>query len=300
MTKFITRHIGFCAVCERDIKLNPAGKLVHHGYERPGDGVIHNDCPGVGRDPYERSHAILDALAQALVERAAGTRKALGRFERGEVNKFFHNVWDYSQGKNRLVEFIRGTTSDHAFRQATESLVFKLQRSVESDENEQKRLRKWISGWVLKPIRNIEEHERTIRGAADTKRAAVAVARTARGNEKQAEIDARVAKLRAEIVAVGEEGVRLAALAAREPSEPAAREKLGHDLKKLGLRLSKANRATDMRGMPRWSTLDTRAVDALIALQFLSWGEDIQFPQGKLTRVRALVAHFPGTRTPIG
>lgn len=46
--------LGHCPVCEGEFKVR-AGKLVHHGYERPGDGMIHGDCFAVGYEPYERS-----------------------------------------------------------------------------------------------------------------------------------------------------------------------------------------------------------------------------------------------------
>ena len=47
-----TRYIGWCPVCQRDIKVR-SGALVHHGYERPGKGYIIGDCPGVHHEPYE-------------------------------------------------------------------------------------------------------------------------------------------------------------------------------------------------------------------------------------------------------
>lgn len=48
-----TRYVGWCPICERDIKVRTG--LVHHGYERPGVGFIIGDCPGVGNPPYETS-----------------------------------------------------------------------------------------------------------------------------------------------------------------------------------------------------------------------------------------------------
>lgn len=49
-----TRHIGFCPVCEHKIKVR-SGKLVHHGYKRPGIGYILGDCFGVDMPPHEVS-----------------------------------------------------------------------------------------------------------------------------------------------------------------------------------------------------------------------------------------------------
>lgn len=45
-----TRYIGNCQICEGEQKLHD-GRMVHHGYKRPGDGQIDGDCPGVHADP---------------------------------------------------------------------------------------------------------------------------------------------------------------------------------------------------------------------------------------------------------
>lgn len=49
-----TRQVGMCGFCENTFKLRN-GKLVLHGFERPGYGYTLGQCPGVGMDPYEVS-----------------------------------------------------------------------------------------------------------------------------------------------------------------------------------------------------------------------------------------------------
>jgi hypothetical protein len=61
-----TRFVGWCPVCQRDIKVR-SGKLVHHGYERPGKGYIVGDCPGVGYEPYETGTGAADHYLSAYV-----------------------------------------------------------------------------------------------------------------------------------------------------------------------------------------------------------------------------------------
>ena len=48
---------GICPCCFGDYIADKStgAKMVHHGYERPGDGMIHGDCYGVGYAPYEVS-----------------------------------------------------------------------------------------------------------------------------------------------------------------------------------------------------------------------------------------------------
>ena len=64
--------LGTCPVCERAIRVR-AGKMVHHGYQRPGSGRIVGDCYGVGTPPYEvssegtrgyRDHVVAPRLAR--------------------------------------------------------------------------------------------------------------------------------------------------------------------------------------------------------------------------------------------
>jgi hypothetical protein len=48
-----------CQICEGQF-CTKGGRMVHHGYQRPGDGAIHGDCYGVGHIPFPA----VDALCQ--------------------------------------------------------------------------------------------------------------------------------------------------------------------------------------------------------------------------------------------
>lgn len=78
---------GTCWDCWRNIKMDPSGRMVHHGFQRPGDGQIHGDCMGVGTVPYEVSR---EAGEVAL----AGWKKSLNHqlsmvaaFKSGEITE---------------------------------------------------------------------------------------------------------------------------------------------------------------------------------------------------------------------
>jgi len=62
-----TRFIGFCAACERRIKVRDK-RLVHHGYERPGHGYIVGDCYGVDRAPHELSDAVAVGFLTQVIQ----------------------------------------------------------------------------------------------------------------------------------------------------------------------------------------------------------------------------------------
>lgn len=54
MPETSTRFVGWCPICEHDVKVR-GGALVHHGYRRPGVGYIIGDCYGAQKLPYEVS-----------------------------------------------------------------------------------------------------------------------------------------------------------------------------------------------------------------------------------------------------
>jgi len=57
-------------------KLDEAGRMVHHGYKRPGDGAIYGDCWGVHWKPLEVSpDGSRDYLEKALRPYADGRAK---------------------------------------------------------------------------------------------------------------------------------------------------------------------------------------------------------------------------------
>jgi hypothetical protein len=87
--------LGTCPVCERSIRVR-TGKMVHHGYQRPGSGRIVGDCFAVGRPPYEVScegtekyrHVIREKLlfcSGYLAKLRAGAIHSLGYDERVPV-----------------------------------------------------------------------------------------------------------------------------------------------------------------------------------------------------------------------
>lgn len=59
-------NTGSCPACFGLYKLTDQGKMVHHGYQRPGIGYIIGDCFGVGYEPFELSNAGTVAYVEKL------------------------------------------------------------------------------------------------------------------------------------------------------------------------------------------------------------------------------------------
>lgn len=213
-----TRHIGFCALCERDIKLNDAAYageaprlvLVHHGYKRPGDGRIHGDCFAVGREPYELSAEPLVEYRARLVSMRAGTVESLEAL-RGSTYFERHSV-SYRDKRVVTLSYSLFVTRGYVFESMRDQKVRETEREIAEMDREIERLTKWIDGWALKPVRTEEE---LVRAAAEKRAEAAArvAAASAERAAKRAAIDAkhaeRAAREEAEKQAIIEETKRL-------------------------------------------------------------------------------------------
>jgi hypothetical protein len=197
--ELVTRHVGFCAMCEGDFKLTPEMKLVHHGYLRPGDGRIHGDCPFVHLDPYEVSCEPLKPYRARLREQARDARERLRELESGTVTyitrgEVVRKSWRRGDEEFVLREFSIGVTPWYDFEREIERAIRETERRIESLDREIARTTKWIDAWVAKPIRTIEEQaaeEQRQRAARAAEREAARAARKA----KRDAIDAKHAAL---------------------------------------------------------------------------------------------------------
>jgi hypothetical protein len=117
-----------CPACFRDICVDLNGTMVHHGYERPGDGQIHGDCFGVGYASYEESPKGTQDFLRRVVEPELEMHKAtLARYEaqpddlvtRNGVVKKGEGQYDYElrSAIDRAKWLIKNIERDIAFLQ---------------------------------------------------------------------------------------------------------------------------------------------------------------------------------------
>lgn len=166
-----TRYIGTCAACGREIKARD-GKLVHHGYERPGYGYIEGDCFGVHYEPHETSPKcaeeycshLASLLGSQLRELEAAPKKTELYVERSFPEKI-------------MVKIAKG---DHGFEAELRYYIRRLEQHIERIRVEYKRVDDLLKDWTAKPLKTIEEEvaqkqadkaarEQTRREKAETK-----------------------------------------------------------------------------------------------------------------------------------
>jgi hypothetical protein len=142
-------YVGHCPVCEGAFKVRD-GKMVHHGFKRPGDGSIHGDCFGVGLPPYECSPEGCHKY-RAIIEGILG--RQLERAEKLSKNQipYFTNV---NVGRHRIttIQYAVGVTERYAFIRRAEEEKRKTEREIRDCNGEISRMDNLITSWVNKDL----------------------------------------------------------------------------------------------------------------------------------------------------
>lgn len=169
MSTTTTRYIGTCTACQRQIKVRD-GRLVHHGYQRPGHGHIEGDCFGVGYEPHEVSPKLAkDYLAMvklSIKEREAHIVRLEAMLE--ELPK-----WP--------------KTPDYDRERHLKNVRYQAQSILEWARDEVPRLEALIQAWEPRDLVSVEEEKAQ-------KQAAKADRDAAREAKRQAKVAEQVAK----------------------------------------------------------------------------------------------------------
>lgn len=88
-----------CQICENRQCMTRDGRMVHHGYQRPGDGYIHGDCMGVGYLPFPAYDA-LEAYLPTLQRRIAFLVKSIKGIPK--VTTYTRKVYNYKSMRDEL------------------------------------------------------------------------------------------------------------------------------------------------------------------------------------------------------
>lgn len=91
-----------CSCCFRGIAVTPAGKMAHHGYQRPFEGYQTRSCDGTRFPPLEVSTEGLEWLIWHMEEHRDQVQDRLDRKE--ELTKIFYSVRERGQVVNKSIE----------------------------------------------------------------------------------------------------------------------------------------------------------------------------------------------------
>lgn len=144
-------NTGTCGVCWGNYKLS-GGRLVLHGYERPGWGHVKGSCDGVGYQPLETS--------------AEGAKMWLGKLE---VQLKKHRSIKDKIDSNQVTEILTGKgdrwvkVGEPNFPMLYDRLVKDTESSIKSYEKEIEIYKKIIAGWKVRPMPKEGERQRDMR-----------------------------------------------------------------------------------------------------------------------------------------
>jgi hypothetical protein len=196
-----TRFVGKCPVCEGDFKLKD-NALVHHGFERPGDGMIHGDCFAVGAAPYELSCEASKRYKAAVIRHREGPVARLVELQSGKVESLLVEKYLDGYGKPpRMVE-VRKAEQPYDFEAALSSAKHRCEAKIRHLDQEIERMDKLINAWTRGAVRTVEEEEAKTSAEKDARKAARAEALEAKRAKKvafyQGRIDSALAKKKAD------------------------------------------------------------------------------------------------------
>lgn len=182
----VTRYVGVCQICEAEHRLTTDAfpslgvygtehKVVHHGYQRPGDGQIHGDCDGVGEVPFEVSCEATKRYRAAIAVRRELSAARLGQLRRGVVAELHVPSWR----RGEPAKVVR--VGDVTWSLELSNKIGEVEREIRGADAEIARLDAMVARWVASPLRTVEEHEapkRDAKAAAKLKREQDYLART--------------------------------------------------------------------------------------------------------------------------
>lgn len=163
MTEMKTRFVGNCPVCERDQRLKD-NRMVHHGYQRPGDGCIYGDCPGVKYLAYELSTEGCEYYKKMVQSQKAAVEAHLASLEAGEVKTLHKETYD---GSSRFPKLVPVQEGEAGFLSLLRSAINKAHGRISQCEFEIERMNKRIAAWTLKAVRTLEEAAEAARTAPE-------------------------------------------------------------------------------------------------------------------------------------
>ena len=187
-----TRYLGNCQICEGDQKLHN-GRMVHHGYRRPGDGFIVGDCLGVGEVPYEVSCDLVKSYRAGVQTQLQHLKARVADLKTGKIG-YLTEIRHRSAWKPPVrVEFVAGVTDPYHWTEALQHAIHEVDSSIRQREREIDRCTRRINAWTSKPIRTLEEE----RAKQDADKAGRKFLRDTARAERQAKVAARKAKAEA-------------------------------------------------------------------------------------------------------
>lgn len=139
-------NTGTCPVCGGNFKRNGTG-IGHHGFKRPGDGMLHGACFGVNYLPWELSPiGAQEYISFALEPTKAQAEKRLEMLTTGQITEFMELPPSWKTGA--LPETITREIDPERFARKLEQEIGSTRRYIAMLTADIKFFRAKVAGWV--------------------------------------------------------------------------------------------------------------------------------------------------------
>jgi len=186
----IDRYVGTCPVCEGIFKVHGEA-MVLHGYQRPGDGYVHGECPGVTYPAYERStrgcemwRGRMQSLADEIERKLNRTIESDAPISREESRAIPGKPW-LAHEKVKVTY----RPGDEGYPHAKRMLVHQIESELRSAVDDVKRMQRLIRDWELRRLPTIKEDEERVQRDVQGKRDANLAEREAKESAKRERAD---------------------------------------------------------------------------------------------------------------
>lgn len=139
-------NTGSCPCCFGLYKLLADGTMVHHGFQRPGDGSIYGDCFGVKHKPFEISNEGTVAYAAALRQAQANTEKRLALLQSDKCVEIDEEVSE-GFGRNRTTKTVTHARGTADFERVVAVRVLRAESQIAQLKAHAAQLEKMAADW---------------------------------------------------------------------------------------------------------------------------------------------------------
>ena len=197
-----TSYVGNCAVCGTRFKVRK-GKLVHHGFQRPGVGHIVGDCFAVNREPHETSADTAKAYRVHMKAVRGQLERGLQQLEKADVLSYSYRV---SKGPGKPKETVQvqlelGMRSRYeeghhipSFDSYKAYLIRDANGQIVWTKSEIDRMTQLVDSWKPEPLTTVVEEQSRTSAEQRARQEAKRVEREAKKAAQQARRDERAAK----------------------------------------------------------------------------------------------------------
>jgi hypothetical protein len=144
--------IGTCAICMRQ-QVVRGGRMVLHGYQRPGHGYVIGNCFGVDHQPYETSAEACEAYIPVLKHHREQYQQRLADLNAGKINEFRQTKRNYRTGRDETVLIQKG---DPDFDQVLKAHIKQCGEQIGYINLDLQTMQERIDNWKPGTLRRVE------------------------------------------------------------------------------------------------------------------------------------------------